>query len=119
MLSRLRDPWVAGGALLDQLRSEQWARPTLQPRIDRYEASLVDRFGRRPDTAPRPASAPHLNMIFDTDAGTMSFFTIQCVFALPQDVTLASLRVELWFPADEATRSIMLGSVPGYRAGAG
>jgi hypothetical protein len=37
----------------------------------------------------------------------MRFFTIQSVFALPQDVTLASLRMELWFPSDEPTRAAM------------
>ena len=108
LLSRMRDPWTGGGALLDQLRSEQWMRPELKPRIDVYEQSLVDRFGRRPASDQRPPSEPCLNLVFDTEVATLSFFTIQSVFALPQDVTLASLRVELWFPADDATRVAMI-----------
>lgn len=107
LLSRLRDPWIGGGALLDQLRSEQWVRPSLAPRVDRLEASLLERFGPRPSHAGRQESEPFLNLEFDTAQGLMRFFTIQSVFALPQDVTLASLRTELWFPADDVTRDIM------------
>lgn len=106
LLSQMRDPWGGGGALLDQLRDEQWVRPALRPRVDAYEASLHQRFGPRPETPRRP-SGPYLNLIFDTDWGEMRFFTVQSVFALPQDVTLTSLRTELWFPANEATRRLM------------
>ncbi|WP_033075610.1 helix-turn-helix domain-containing protein [Sphingopyxis sp. MWB1] len=107
LLSRMRDPWGAGGALLDQLRDEQWVRPALKPRVDAYEASLHQRFGRRPEGGARRQSGPYLNLIFDTCWGEMRFLTVQSVFALPQDVTLTSLRTELWFPADEATRHLM------------
>ncbi|MEQ8311533.1 MAG: helix-turn-helix domain-containing protein [Sphingopyxis sp.] len=103
----MRDPWIGGGALLDQLRREQWVRPALEPRADRVEASMIQRFGPRPAQAAAPSADPYLNLVFDTPRGVMRFFTIQSVFALPQDVTLASLRMELWFPADEPTRAAM------------
>jgi transcriptional regulator with XRE-family HTH domain len=107
LMARMRDPWVAGGALLDQLRNEEWAWPGLKPRTDAFEASLLARFGPRPPSVRRAAGEPCLNLVFDTPLGALSFFTIQSVFALPQDVTPASLRIELWFPADEATRAVM------------
>lgn len=107
LMARMRDPWIAGGALLDQLRNEQWAWPELKPRIDLFEASLVARFGPRPASHRRAAGEPCLNLVFDTALGVLSFFTIQSVFALPQDVTPASLRLELWFPADDATRAVL------------
>lgn len=107
MFLHMRDPWIGGGALLDQLRREQWVRPALEPRADRVEASMIERFGARPPLPTKPSADPYLNLVFDTPQGEMRFFTIQSVFALPQDVTLASLRMELWFPADEPTRAAM------------
>jgi transcriptional regulator with XRE-family HTH domain len=107
MFRYMRDPWIGGGALLDQLRREQWVRPAIEPRADRVEASMIERFGPRPPQPTKPSADPCLNLVFDTPQGVMRFFTIQSVFALPQDVTLASLRMELWFPADEPTRAAM------------
>lgn len=107
LLSRMVDPWLGGGALLDQLRSEAWARPPLGPRIDRFERSMIERFGLRGGANSRAPGEPCLNLRFETDHGPMGFVTFESIFALPQDVTLASLRVELWFPVDERTRRIM------------
>lgn len=107
LFRHMRDPWIGGGALLDQLRREQWVRPALEPRADRVEASMIERFGSRPSQPATPSADPYLNLVFDTPQGVMRFFTIQSVFALPQDVTLASLRMELWFPSDEPTRAAM------------
>lgn len=107
LLSRMREPCVAGTALLDQLRAEQWARPGLEPRADALEASLAERFGPHRGDDCRAPGEPYLNLVFDTGFGPLAFFTIQSVFALPQDVTLASMRIELWFPADDATRAVM------------
>lgn len=107
LFSRMRDPQLAGSALLSQLRAEQWARPALKPRIERFETSLIERFGGCETSEARQPGEPYLNLVFDTELGVLSFFTIQSVFGLPQDVTLASLRTELWFPSDEATREVM------------
>lgn len=51
--------------------------------------------------------------------GTVSFLLVQTVFGLPQDVTVEALRAELWFPADEATTSLLreLASADVYPAG--
>lgn len=109
MLSLMRDPHLAGTALLGQLRVEQWVRPGLKHRADALEASLAERFGEHRTEAPRSPGQPYLNLMFDTGFGALAFFTIESVFALPQDVTLDSMRIELWFPADDATRAVMAG----------
>jgi len=107
LLSRMRDPWRVGGALLNQLRIEQWTRPALRPRIDRVEQALRRRYGA---DAREPLPEPHepgLTLVFDTPVGVLSFFTVQSVFMLPQDVTPGSLRTGLWYAGDDATREIM------------
>lgn len=107
LLSKLRNAPEAGFALLKQLRAEEMTRPALRPRVDRFETSLRERFGQRDMTQARSASEPHLHMIFDTEFGVLSFLLVQTIFGLPQNVTHASLRTELWFPLDAATRRVM------------
>ena len=111
LLSRMRDPLSVGGALLDQLRGEQWTKPYLKERIDRFEASLQARFGSRPANQER-SGPPCLHLEFDTPHGVLGFFTIQSVFDLAHDVTSGSLRVELWYPLDEHTRRLMVQNAP-------
>ncbi|MGJ7527201.1 MmyB family transcriptional regulator [Variovorax sp. GB1P17] len=103
LLSRMHQPWAVGSALLAQLRTEASATPALQERIQRLSDALNQRH--RPAVAAKaPAhAAPYLSLVFDTALGTLSYFYVQSVFALPQDVTLASLRMELWFPLDSHT----------------
>jgi hypothetical protein len=36
----------------------------------------------------------------------VSFFTTLTVFSAPQNVTLEELRLESWFPLDEATAEV-------------
>jgi transcriptional regulator with XRE-family HTH domain len=112
LLSRMREPWMVGAALLAQLRTESWARPSLQPRIDRLAQELERGYRTTATSAKRIANTPYLSLTFDTEFGPLSYFTIQSVFALPQDVTLASIRMELWFPADDATSRVMRENVP-------
>ncbi len=119
LLSRMVDPWLGGGALLDQLRSEAWARPPLGPRIERFERSMIERFGPRAESNSHAPGEPCRDLRFETDHGPMGFVTFESIFALPQDVTLASLRVELWFPADERTRQIMHERPGSMSAGVG
>lgn len=107
LLSAMRDPWQAGGALLDQIRREQWLHPALAARARDLEASMIRRFGPRPDGQPDLAGQPSQNLEFDTPLGPLRFVTLQTVCALPQDVTPASLRMELWFPADGPTRTLL------------
>jgi transcriptional regulator with XRE-family HTH domain len=103
LLSKAVNAAEVGYALLRQLRLEELIRPSLKPRVDALELSLVERFGR----AERLARAPgvtHLQIILDTEFGLMKFLLVQTVFGLPQNVSQNSLRSELWFPVDDATK---------------
>lgn len=108
LLSKVRNAREVGFALLKQLRAEAMTRPALRPRIDRLEISLNERFGSEPADYARAAGDPYLNLIVDSEFGTLSFLLVQTVFGLPQNVTHASLRTELWFPVDNATRRVMM-----------
>lgn len=107
LLSKMTNAAEVGAGLLAQLRVEEWSRPTLRGRIDALEASLLRRFGPTPAPSPRDVADTHLTLNFETEFGALSFFTVQGVFGLPQDVTVSSLRAELWFPADAHSRHVM------------
>jgi hypothetical protein len=51
--------------------------------------------------------APVLTTRFSTAHGELAFFSMFSTFGTPQDITLASLRVEHLFAADDATRAVI------------
>ena len=106
LLSKVVNAAETGYALLRQMRLEQLTRPSLKVRVDRFADSLRDRFGSAGESV-RAAGDTHLKVILDTEYGHMTFLLVQTVFGLPQNVTQKSLRSELWFPFDAATREIM------------
>lgn len=106
LLSRVVNAAEVGHALLRQLRTEQLTRPSLKPRVDVLEASLTERLGTAGEAARAPGDT-HLKVMLDTECGRMTFLLVQSVFGLPQNVTQKSLRSELWFPVDDATRAII------------
>lgn len=57
---------------------------------------------RQPDFSN--LSAPTLSLVLERDALTLRFFTVVTVFSAPQQITLDELRVESYFPMDDATR---------------
>ena len=106
LLSRMVDAPRIGTAMLRQLRAEEVTNPALTERVDLLEKSLRDRYPHhRPDDAGPAEAALHL--AFDTVHGPMSFFTLQGVMGIPQDITVATPRVELWFPGDVQTRRVI------------
>jgi transcriptional regulator with XRE-family HTH domain len=115
LMSQMLDPVCTALAFLNQLRVEEWVTPALRPRIDRFEKSLWTRFNI--STRPRPSEAvdTHLVLRFSSRFGPLSFFTIQTVPGLPQDVTTLSPRAELWFADDKNTRDIIFANSPPAR----
>lgn len=83
-------------------------RPPLLPRVEAYEAYLVSRLGSTTAAGcgVQP-QAPVLTTRFASPHGELAFFSMFSTFGTPNDITLASLRVEHMFPADEATRSVL------------
>ncbi|WP_181706099.1 helix-turn-helix domain-containing protein [Chthonobacter rhizosphaerae] len=110
-----------GPALLSHLRHEAATHPALTPRVEAFAGALKARLGRqrRPDPPGgcRPLS-PVLTTRFATAHGDLAFFSMFTTFGTPQDIGLASLRVEHIFPADEATARIVRAAVAGVTAGA-
>jgi hypothetical protein len=45
----------------------------------------------------------------DLDGVELSLFTTLTTFGTPQDITLAELAVELFFPADDASDTLLRG----------
>jgi hypothetical protein len=54
---------------------------------------------------------PVLTTRFATAHGELAFFSMFSTFGTPQDITLASLRVEHMFAADEQTWAVMAEQV--------
>ena len=101
-----------GPALLAHLRDDASVVPALTPRVEAFAALLRDRLGAQALHAgwPRPM-APVLTTRFDTAYGELAFFSMFSTFGTPQDITLASLRVEHMFAADAATRAVLQAQV--------
>jgi transcriptional regulator with XRE-family HTH domain len=116
LLSRMRNAGKVGAMFLALLRAEEWVRPGLKPRVDSLDQALNEQFGDMIAPLGTEPSRPQMDIVFDTDYGPMSFILSQSVFGLPQDITVDSLRVELWFPADQATRDIIRAYAPSTEA---
>lgn len=110
LLASVRDPGRVSRALLAHLRAEQWARPGLSPRVDRLAAILGQRFDLPVHAMANGTPLPYLDVSFDTPLGVLSFLLVQTVFGLPHDVTVGSLRIELWYPLDSLTTNILSGA---------
>jgi hypothetical protein len=96
-----------GPALLARLRREARAIPELAPRVQALEDRVRAQLGpAHAHIAEDVARAPVLTTSFDTPLGRLAFFSMFTTFGTPQDITLASLRVELLFAADSATAAI-------------
>jgi transcriptional regulator with XRE-family HTH domain len=93
-------------ALLDRARRE-----AIGGVLDRATADLVARLGERPDVAAllavtdaSPPTVPVVDVSFGLDGETLDFFSVVSTIGTPVDVTAEELRVEAFFPSDEATR---------------
>jgi transcriptional regulator with XRE-family HTH domain len=79
---RMGDPVLV--ALIDELR--QYPAPTADD-----------------SHAPPPDAAVYVPLQLQSPAGVLSFISTITVFGTPNDITLAELALETFFPADEAT----------------
>lgn len=91
--------------LLHRLRHQ--ADATRDPVLHALHEELSGYPG--PDV-PEPALAGHsfaVPMRLRTPVGVLSFISTTTVFGTPMDVTLAELAIESFFPADEATATLL------------
>lgn len=64
---------------------------------------------RHPVKATRAARDPIVPFIVATPVGELRFLTTIAHFGTSEDVTVRDLRLELLFPADEATKTVLVG----------
>ena len=101
-----------GPALLAHLRDDASVQSALTPKVEAFAALLKGRLGSASlHTAWPSQAAPVLTSRFATVHGDLAFFSMFTTFGTPQDITLASLRVEHMFAADEATRRVLKAQV--------
>ncbi len=102
-----------GPALLAHLRDEASMQPALTPKVEVFAAMLRERLkGQHAHAMWKSQAAPVLTSRFATAHGPLAFFSMFTTFGTPQDITLASLRVEHMFAADKATRKLLDAQVP-------
>lgn len=94
-------------ALLAHMRDDASVVPEILPRVEQLAQHMQQRLGKRLLTPWPRQMAPVLTTRFATPHGKLAFFSMFSTFGTPQDITLASLRVEHVFPADEATRAVL------------
>src|SRR5262249_59924352 len=103
--------WEAvAGALMERLHREAAGGPDAEARALRDELLAcpgVPARWRTPELDRPPA--PLLSIVYRKDDLRLAFFTTITTFGTPQDVTLQELRIECFFPADEATRVALGG----------
>lgn len=101
-----------GPAFLLRLRHEAMAQPAIAPKVEAFASLLEARLGAKHAHAKfhtnglQPAE-PVLTTTYATPYGELSFFSMFTTFGTPQDITLASLRVEHMFAANEATHTVL------------
>lgn len=91
------------GSLLEQLRDEALTEPSLRERVE--QVAVVAAGGAPATSGPR--YPPALVTRYSSRHGELAFLGMFTTFGTPHSVTLASLRVELLLPADDATRAAL------------
>jgi transcriptional regulator with XRE-family HTH domain len=101
-------------AMLRMVREDARQHPPLHLRVAQLSALLRARLGPQAllagfgttDEAQTPLP-PVLTSRFTSAFGELRFFSVFTTFGTPQNITLASLRIEQMFAADAATRQIL------------
>jgi transcriptional regulator with XRE-family HTH domain len=93
--------------MLSRLRTES-AHLGGDPILDRAATDLAASF---PDLAPLDGVpiSPVVPARVRTGDVVLSLFSVIAAFGSAEDIALADLRIELMFPADDATRSALMG----------
>lgn len=101
-----------GPPFLAHLREQVAANPGIAEKVDEFEHLLERRVGDRPLLRSQdPPAAPVMTTRYATTHGELGFFSMFTTFGTPQDITLASLRVEHMFAADSHTAEILAREV--------
>ena len=101
-----------GPALLAHVRDAASVLPALAPRAEALAAQLQARLGAAHiHHGGQRIASPVLTTRFATAHGELAFFSMFTTFGTPQDITLASLRVEHLFAVDAFTKAVLKRNV--------
>ena len=97
-----------GPNFLAHIRDDASVLPSQAPKAEAFAALLRDKLGSHSLHTGLPRQvAPVLTSRFATAHGELSFFSMFTTFGTPQDITLASLRVEHMFATDTHTKAVL------------
>jgi transcriptional regulator with XRE-family HTH domain len=106
-------PLIANWEQLSSTLLMRLWRETLSPDCSDYRRNLFEALARSPATPPtwrniaaELPSGPTVDLVVVKGGRRFSFFTTVTTFGTPQDVTLQELRIESYFPSDEASRAL-------------
>ncbi len=111
MMRKITNLEEVAPAILAHLRDDASVMPEIAPRVELLAAQFQQRLGKKTLAQWPRQMAPVLTTRFATQYGELAFFSMFSTFGTPQDITLASLRVEHVFVADEATRAVVMANV--------
>lgn len=109
MAPRIRNLTQWRGHILVGLRRRISAAAASPELIGLYE-ELLRYPGGEPEPAPRGSDLVVPLRLVDEALGDLNFVATIATFGAPQDITLAELAIETFFPADEATRRVLDGA---------
>jgi transcriptional regulator with XRE-family HTH domain len=118
LLTTLLQPGGLGDHLVnaEEIRSLAWQRATREALGDPTLAALLANLPK-PGNADLPKALPPLVLTrIHSPQGELNFLSIFTTFGMPQDITLASLRIEHLIPADAATWQVMRAAYEAYSA---
>ncbi len=104
----LRNLAEVGPMALAHLREVAALQADLAPKVEAFAALLAHKLGLQRVHAARPQ--PHMPLLtsrYNSPHGELAFFSMFTTFGTPQDITLASLRVEHILPADAHTQDVL------------
>lgn len=93
--------------ILALLRHEASIQTSLAPKVEAFVDLLTKKLGSKIAHKTPPPTAPILTTRYDTPHGELAFFSMFTTFGTPQNITLASLRVEHLFAANDETQRIL------------
>lgn len=110
-LGRMVNLDEAAAAFLPQLRHEAATNPGLNDRLGEVVAALAAAGVDPTRWAQQPQAVPVVPLRLASEHGVLAFFTMFTTLGAPQNITVASLRVEHLFPLDEHTQQVLAQQV--------
>lgn len=112
LLATLLEPCGLGDHLInaDEIRTLAWQRASREALGNPTLAALLASLPAPASTERSEALPPLVLTRVRSTRGELNFLSTFTTFGMPQDITLASLRIEHLIPADDATWQVMRGA---------